>query len=66
MAKNEIQTIGGIILFGIIILLLASGGVFSAIFKAFNDPVFGGFGALLGLLFILIIILTFIQKILGK
>jgi len=66
MAKDEFQTIGGIILFVVIMIILALAGVFGDIIKAFNIPEFGGWGLFLGILFILIIIVGFLQKLLEK
>ena len=66
IAKGEMETIVSIIVFISIILIFAFGGVFSAIFQTFNTPVFGGYGTLLGILFILIIVVTLFERVLGK
>ena len=64
--KSEGETIFGIVIFIIILIVFITKGIFSTILKGFNDPIFGGFGVLLGSLFIFIIIATLFQKILGK
>ena len=64
--KSGAETIIGVIVLIIILGVLIKGGVFSAIFNAFNNPTFGGYGTLLGGLFILLIIVALFKKFLEK
>ena len=64
--RSEAETIGGFIIFGLILFIFISAGVFSSIINAFSQAFTGGFGLLLGVLFILIIVISLLDKILGK
>jgi len=64
--KGELETVGGLIVFVVIMFVLFIEDVFSDIIKAFNVPEFGIYGWFLGILFVLIIIMTFLENILGK
>ena len=64
--RSEAETIAGILIFFVILFVLLTSGFFVAIFRAFNDPVFMGFGALLGILFILAIVTALFEKLVGK
>ena len=64
--RSEAETIFGLIVFGIIMFIFISGGVFLTIINSFNQAFVGGLGLLLGGLFILIIIIAFLEKIIGK
>ncbi len=64
--KSEAETFAGAAIFFIILFVLIVSGVFSSIFMAFNDPIFEGYGALLGILFIFIIIIALFERLLGK
>ena len=64
--KKAFETIFGIIIFAIIMIILFTSGVFLDIIEAFNVPEFNGFGLLLGIIFVIIIIVAFLEKILGK
>ena len=66
MIHNEIETIVGIAVFLFIMILFSSMGIFALIIDTFNEPVFGGLGVLLGPLFILLIIIAFLERILGR
>lgn len=64
--KSELEMIFGAIIFVIIMIVFISSGVFREIIKVFNTPEFGGLGAFLGILFIIIIIIAFFEKLFGK
>jgi len=64
--RGELEMIFGGIFFVVIMVILISSNVFSQIISAFNVPAFGGFGLLLGILFILMIIVGIATKIFGK
>lgn len=64
--KGEFEFILGGVVFLVIMILFLSQGVFSSIISVFNIPEFGGFGILLGFLFILIVIVGFFEKLFEK
>lgn len=66
--KGQPQNIGKIIALGIaifVILLIASAGAFSDIIKSFTEAM-GGYGLILGILIVLIIIVAIINVALGN
>lgn len=64
--RSEAETIFGLGVFVIIMAILVTGGIFTTIIKSFNQAFVGGFGLFLGILFVLLIIVAFLEKILGK
>ena len=64
--RSEIETIFGVIVFFIIMFIFISGGVFLTIINSFSQAFAGGIGLLLGVLFVLIIIISLLDKILGE
>jgi len=66
MGRSGAETIFGLAVFGIIMFIFISGGIFLAIINSFSQAFVGGIGLLLGGLFVLIIISAFLEKILGK
>ena len=65
-ARSQPEAIMGLIVLGIILVVLASSGVFSEIINAFSSPEFGSYGKLLGVLFIFLIVATLANKLLEK
>jgi len=64
--KSGIEMIVGLVIFLFIIGIFLAQGIFSEIIRAFSIPEFGGFGLVLGILFVLIIIISLLDKIIGK
>lgn len=64
--ESEAQIIVSFALFVFIMILLINAGVLSAVLNAFNDPAFGGYGPLLGVLFVLLIIIGLLERFLGR
>ena len=63
MAKSNFETIFALIVFVIILVVFISGGVFSAIFGAFNSEIFGRYGIWLAISFSVMIIFGLLGKI---
>jgi hypothetical protein len=64
--RSEIEFGIGAIVFFIIMGIFLAQGVFTQIISAFNVPEFGGFGLLLGVLFVLMIIAALFDRLFGK
>jgi len=64
--QRNIEAIFGLIIFGVIMFMFISGGIFLAVIQSFNQAFVGGLGLILGILFVFIIVLTLLGKILGK
>jgi divalent metal cation (Fe/Co/Zn/Cd) transporter len=63
---GNVETIVGLIVFFIILVVFLQANIFSEIIRAFSDPALGGLGPLIGVLFVFMIIFAFLQRILGK
>jgi uncharacterized Tic20 family protein len=64
--KSELEFGLGIIIFVVIMGIFLFQGVFTSIISAFTVPEFGGFGLILGVLFVLMIIAALFDKLFGK
>ncbi|MFW5982928.1 MAG: hypothetical protein ACOCQ4_00355 [bacterium] len=62
----EPKTVGGIIIFIFIMLVLIDANVFSTIIEAFSVPELKGFGGIIGALFIIMIIFELFKRALGR
>jgi hypothetical protein len=64
--RSDIETIGGIIVFVFILIVLFGSGAIAAILQAFPTSTFGGYGILLGAGFVILIIATLFERIMDK